>query len=77
VGAERFYRAAGPHCGGALVTIASALGAFVNLWFLVLSGFVGMGLVFAGVTDSWNGHAPHQDAMEPSIRARDMRSFAV
>lgn len=37
---------------GSLVVIGTALGAFVNPWFLALSGFVGAGLVFAGVTDT-------------------------
>ncbi len=37
---------------GSLVLIGTLLGAFVNPWFLALSGFVGAGLVFAGVTDT-------------------------
>ena len=37
---------------GSLVFIGSILGGLVNpLWFL-LSGFVGAGLVFAGITDT-------------------------
>ncbi len=36
---------------GALVLIGSALGWFVQPYFYVLSGFVGAGLVFAGITD--------------------------
>jgi rhodanese-related sulfurtransferase len=36
---------------GSLVFIGFILGWFVNRWFFVLSGFVGAGLVFAGVTD--------------------------
>jgi len=36
---------------GSLVFIGFLLGWFVNHWFFVLSGFVGAGLVFAGVTD--------------------------
>ncbi len=35
---------------GSLVLIGTLLGAFVSPWFLILSGFVGGGLVFAGVT---------------------------
>jgi rhodanese-related sulfurtransferase len=37
---------------GALVVIATALGAFVHPALLALSAFVGAGLVFAGVTDT-------------------------
>jgi hypothetical protein len=37
---------------GSLVVLGTGLGALVSSWFLVLSGFVGMGLVFAGITDS-------------------------
>lgn len=37
---------------GSLVMIGTALGAFVHPAFLGLSGFVGAGLVFAGVTDT-------------------------
>ena len=37
---------------GTLVLIGTALGAFVHPAFLGLSGFVGAGLVFAGVTDT-------------------------
>ena len=36
---------------GSLVFIGFLLGWFVNHWFFVLSGFVGAGLVFAGITD--------------------------
>ena len=39
-------------CAGALVVIGSLLGALVNPWFMALSGFVGAGLVFAGLTDT-------------------------
>ncbi|MFM6002933.1 MAG: rhodanese-like domain-containing protein, partial [Sphaerospermopsis kisseleviana] len=35
---------------GTLVFTGTILGAFVSPWFLILSGFVGAGLVFAGVT---------------------------
>lgn len=35
---------------GSLVLTGTVLGAFVSPWFLILSGFVGAGLVFAGVT---------------------------
>jgi rhodanese-related sulfurtransferase len=37
---------------GSLVVIGTALGAFVHPAFLGLAGFVGAGLVFAGVTDT-------------------------
>lgn len=35
---------------GSMVVAGTVLGAFVSPWFLVLSGFVGAGLVFAGVS---------------------------
>lgn len=37
---------------GSLVFIGTILGAFVSPKFLILSGFVGAGLVFAGVTNT-------------------------
>lgn len=37
---------------GALVLTGVVLGAFVHPGFLALSGFVGAGLIFAGVTDT-------------------------
>jgi rhodanese-related sulfurtransferase len=37
---------------GALVLLGTALGAFMHVAFLALAGFVGAGLVFAGVTDT-------------------------
>jgi rhodanese-related sulfurtransferase len=37
---------------GSLVFTGTILGAFVSPWFLILSGFVGAGLVFAGVTNT-------------------------
>jgi rhodanese-related sulfurtransferase len=37
---------------GSLVVIGTVLGALVSPWFLLLSGFVGSGLVFAGITDT-------------------------
>ncbi|MBD2578466.1 rhodanese-like domain-containing protein [Oscillatoria sp. FACHB-1406] len=37
---------------GSLVVIGTALGAFVSPGFLILSGFVGCGLIFAGITDT-------------------------
>lgn len=37
---------------GSLVFLGTVLGTFVSQWFLILSGFVGAGLVFAGVTDT-------------------------
>ncbi|MHC4994959.1 MAG: rhodanese-like domain-containing protein [Planctomycetota bacterium] len=36
---------------GFLVALGTLLGVTVNPWFLVVPGFVGCGLVFAGVTD--------------------------
>jgi rhodanese-related sulfurtransferase len=36
---------------GILVLIGVALGAVIDEWFYLLSGFVGAGLVFAGITD--------------------------
>jgi rhodanese-related sulfurtransferase len=37
---------------GSLVFVGTVLGAFVSPWFLILSGFVGAGLMFAGVTNT-------------------------
>jgi len=37
---------------GSLVVTGTILGALISPWFLILSGFVGTGLVFAGVTDT-------------------------
>jgi rhodanese-related sulfurtransferase len=37
---------------GALVFIGSLLGGLVNPWWFLLSGFVGAGLMFAGITDT-------------------------
>ena len=37
---------------GTLVVIGTLLGVFVNQYFLIIPGFVGAGLVFAGVTDT-------------------------
>ena len=40
-------------CAGALVVLGVALTVIFNsLWFLIISGFVGCGLIFAGVTDT-------------------------
>lgn len=36
---------------GSLVALGVALAALVSPWFLIIPGFVGCGLVFAGVTD--------------------------
>lgn len=36
---------------GALVFVGTVLGVTVTPWFLIVPGFVGAGLVFAGVTD--------------------------
>lgn len=41
-------------CAGLLVVLGVVLGSFVNRWFYGISGFVGCGLVFAGLTD-WCG----------------------
>lgn len=35
---------------GSLVFVGTVLGAFVSPWFLILSGFIGAGLVFAGIS---------------------------
>lgn len=54
---------------GTLVVVGALLGYFVNPGWIALSGFVGAGLVFAGVTDTcgmamvlarmpWNNHKP-------------------
>ncbi|MEB3279882.1 MAG: rhodanese-like domain-containing protein [Lyngbya sp.] len=37
---------------GSLVLTGTLLGAFVSPWFLVVSGFVGAGLTFAGITNT-------------------------
>ena len=37
---------------GSLVLIGTIFGAFVSPWFLLLSGFVGAGLTFAGITNT-------------------------
>ncbi len=37
---------------GLLVLVGTVLGAWVSPWFLLLSGFVGAGLAFAGITDT-------------------------
>lgn len=37
---------------GTLVFTGTILGAFISPWFLILSGFVGAGLMFAGVTNT-------------------------
>ena len=37
---------------GSLVLTGLVLGALVSPWFLLLSGFVGAGLMFSGVTDT-------------------------
>lgn len=37
---------------GSLVFTGTLLGAFVSPWFLLLSGFVGCGLIFAGVSNT-------------------------
>lgn len=61
---------------GLLVMGSIALGALVSPWFYALSGFVGAGLVFAGVTDScgmafmlakapWNKGLPNKESQTP------------
>jgi rhodanese-related sulfurtransferase len=37
---------------GSLVLVGTLLGAVVSPWFLVLSGFIGAGLTFAGITNT-------------------------
>ena len=37
---------------GLLVVLGAVLAALVSPWFILLSGFVGAGLVFAGITDT-------------------------
>lgn len=37
---------------GTLVVIGTLLGAFVHPWLLGIAGFVGAGLIFAGITDT-------------------------
>ena len=37
---------------GSLVVLGAVLAALVSPWFILLSGFVGAGLVFAGVSDT-------------------------
>jgi rhodanese-related sulfurtransferase len=37
---------------GSLVLLGTILGAFLSPWFLLLSGFVGSGLIFAGITNT-------------------------
>ncbi|MDZ8053510.1 MAG: rhodanese-like domain-containing protein [Aulosira sp. ZfuVER01] len=37
---------------GSLVLISTLLGAFVSPWFLLLTGFIGTGLTYSGVTDT-------------------------
>ena len=41
---------------GSLVAFGVAMGAFVNPWFLAIAGFVGCGLMFAGLS-GWCGMA--------------------
>src|SRR5258705_603668 len=37
---------------GSLVVLGAVLAALVSPWFILLSGFVGAGFVFAGITDT-------------------------
>ena len=48
---------------GTLVFLGTLLGVFVNPYFLIIPGFVGAGLVFAGVTNTY-GTATGTDALE-------------
>jgi len=56
---------------GVLVLVGVVLGAFLSPWALVLSGFIGCGMIFAGITGNcamanllgsmpWNRHTPAQ-----------------
>lgn len=58
---------------GALVLVGVVLGAFWSAWALILSGFIGSGMIFAGLTGNcamanllgampWNRHTPTQGA---------------
>ncbi len=73
---------------GSLVVLGVALGWWASPWFLLLSAFVGAGLVFAGVTDTcamglllarmpWNQAAPSpaDQGVPPkaSLRRRGLR----
>lgn len=58
---------------GTLVLIGLALGAYVTAWGYLLTGFVGAGLIFAGITDRCGmalllAHAPWN--RDPSAEAR-------
>jgi rhodanese-related sulfurtransferase len=53
IGTERQVRIG----AGSLILLGVTLGSLVNPAFFTLSGFVGVGLVFAGITD-WCGVAP-------------------
>ena len=37
---------------GTLVFVGTIIGVFINRYFLIIPGFVGAGLVFAGITDT-------------------------
>ncbi len=61
---------------GSLVVVGVALGFFVSAWFLLISAFVGCGLIFAGITDTcgmgimlskmpWNKSSISSDAAAP------------
>jgi rhodanese-related sulfurtransferase len=61
---------------GSMVLIGVALGVLVNPWFLVVSGFMGAGLTFAGITNTcgmglllarmpWNSHQPGGGSCNP------------
>ena len=46
------HHAPGADHSGSLVVMGAVLATLVSPWFILLSGFVGAGLVFAGVTDT-------------------------
>ena len=53
---------------GSLVALGVLLGAFVSPWFLILAGFVGTGLMYAGLT-GWCGMALLLSGMPWNCRA--------
>lgn len=58
---------------GSLVVLGVGLGLAVSLWFLVIAGFVGCGLVFAGLT-GWCGMARLLARMPWNRRPRPIAS---
>ena len=58
---------------GSLVLVGSALGFFVSAYWFLLAGFVGAGLLFAGVTDTCGmakllARAPWNSRLDAAIR---------